>query len=198
MYRAHAPLVRCVLLRFEDEIQEADRKDIEQDLWTKLVTSWPTDPPPDNDEAYLTGAVKHAVADFYRRKHRQKRDERKNVSLAVEEAPGPVDSNLVDPCDVPVDFERVRTSKRVRVIAQRLAPREREIFGRMIVDFDGVPAKQRNRVIAAMRDLMEVASTPRGFDDTDDIDGPSHCGRTVRRLGLNEEDIADAWPDAAE
>jgi DNA-directed RNA polymerase specialized sigma24 family protein len=199
LYRSQAEFVRRRVARYKKHLQPADLENVEQNVWLNVLTRWPDESPP-NVEAYLTDVVKNAVADVYRRAHRKKRDERRNARLVVDETSGPVDVGMIDPVDVAVDFERARTKKRVRAVALQLTPRDAATFDKMMEDFESVPKKDRDRVVAAVRAIMALPRTA-SVENTDDVDGPSHCGRTMRRLGLDTDDgdvIDDEWADAAE
>lgn len=103
--------------------------------------------------------------------------------MVAEETSGPIDMELVDSVDVADEVGWARFHKNLDRIARELSPADEAIFRRMIIDVDDVPAKERNRVIAAVRKIMELPSRPRSVEYPGEIvEGPSHCGRTARRL----------------
>jgi DNA-directed RNA polymerase specialized sigma24 family protein len=185
VYREHFPFVRRFIAEHYKRLQPADAKDVEQMVWMKIVRGWPA-VDPTKPEAWLTSTIKHAVAELYRRKHAQKRDERRNDPLFEERDSGPVDAPMISDDDVPADFERFRTKKRVRLIATQLAPADFAIFQRMMRDWESVPVNDRRRVIAAIRRLLRIDETNEEAGRI--VEGPSHCGRTIRRLLLDEDE----------
>jgi DNA-directed RNA polymerase specialized sigma24 family protein len=202
LYREHADYVRFFLQRYSRRIQLADVKDIEQTVWENVVSGWNADPR-ESDRAYLTGIIKNAVPEFYRRKHAQKRDERLTQGLVEEGASGPIDLHLIAPDeDAAISLDIVRATKRLRVIARRLPARELAIYERFIAEPESVPAKDTRRLVAALKEIMNISARPRSVEHPDEVEGPSHCGRTLRRLGLHTDEGdatgEDEMLDAAE
>ncbi len=188
VYRTHAQFIRrYTKTHYGKRLQAADIEDVIQTVALNVVRGWPS-PPPRNPEAWLTTTIQHVVAERHRNSTMQKRDVRRSEPLIEEGDSGPINGGLVADDDVPADFERFRTKKRVRLIAAQLPQKELMIFHRMLRDWDAVPSKDRRRVVAALRDLLRI-------DETNEeagliVEGPSHCGRTTRRLDLDEDEAA--------
>lgn len=180
-HRAHHAYVYRLLERKSWKLQEADRHDVAQNVFRSVLTSWPS-PQPLNERAYLTTMVVNAVKAHYRKNNRVTADRRLNVSLVAEEPSGPIDIQLVDSVDVADEFSVARLRQRFEAIARALSPADAVVFRRMMVDTDDVPVKEQRRVIAAVRKLMNLPSRPPSIEYPDLVEGPSHCGRTVRRL----------------
>lgn len=197
-YRAHRHYVRRLLAKHGERwnLQPADQDDVAQIAFRNVLTSWPV-PRPAVDRAYLTTMVVNAKNEVHRRKNKVTCDQRKNVPMIVEDASGPIDVELVDRIDVADEVGMRRLHHNLERIACALPPADGEIFRRMIVDVDDVPAKDRSRVIAAVRKLINLPSRPRSVEYPGEIvEGPSHCGRTVRRLEA-EERAANGFDDEA-
>lgn len=112
--------------------------------------------------------------------------------MVIEDASGPIDVRLVDRIDVADEVAMRRLHQNLERIARALPPADADIFRRMIVDVDDVSAKDRNRVIAAVRKLINLPSRPRSVEYPGEIvEGPSHCGRTVRRLDQEQRHASE-------
>lgn len=197
-HRAHLSRVRALLSRKSWKLQQADQDNIAQEVWLSVIRSWP-ETPRDSDRAYLTTMVVNAVKKFYRDANKKKEDQRLNDSLVDEGASGPIDCRLVDRVNVADDVERARLNQRFEAIARALPPADAEIFRRMMLDVDDVPKKDRVRVLAKVRALMKLPAHPRSVEYPDDVEGPSHCGRTVRRLEQERRVTAnDEWDELTE
>lgn len=199
-YRAHLRRVRALLRRKSWKLQKADQDNVAQDVWASVITSWP-ETPPDSERAYLTTMVVNAVRKFYRTANKKSEDQRLNDALEDEGHSGPIDCRLIDRTNVAGDVERARLKERFEFIAATLPPADAVIFRRMMVDVDEVPKKDRDRVLAKVRELMKLPKRPRSIEYPDDIEAPSHCGRTVRRLKEERLEAAnhdDEWNETSE
>ena len=203
LYRDHAPFVRYFLRKKARRTQLADLEDIEQNVWTKITARWPEKPPP-SARGYIVGIIKNAIPDFYREKHADMRDERVTDPLAVVGISGPMERAVIDVADSPSSsFERRRTAQRVREIAAKLPDAEAAIYARFIADDESISKKELMRLQSAMRKLIGLRAQPHSVERPDLVEGPSHCGRAVRRLRLEHEGEGevqddDELPDAAE
>jgi DNA-directed RNA polymerase specialized sigma24 family protein len=203
-YRAHVHYVRGLLRKKSKRwrLQEADQEDVAQNVFRSVFTSWPS-PQPLNERAYLTTIVVNAAEEHHRRKNKVTCDQRLNVPMVAEEASGPIEVELVERVNLEDEVGVRRLRQNLEKIARALQPKDAEVFRRMMIDVDDVPAKERNRVIAAVRRLMGVPVVPPSVEYPGEIvEGPSHCGRAVRRLedeqrAANDED-AEYELDAAE
>jgi hypothetical protein len=88
------------------------------------------------------------------------------------------------------EIDARRTVKQLHAIAHRLAAREADIFARLMDDYEGVPVKERNRCVAALKRLLEIPARPASVERPRQLDAATECARTVRRLRLVVDDDA--------
>jgi DNA-directed RNA polymerase specialized sigma24 family protein len=200
LYRAHSSLVRrCVQHK---QIQDADQEDIAQTVWTQVLKGWPS-PPPDDEVAYLTAVAKNAVRRFWETKFAKKRDERRTMALAEEDSVGPIDAKLVEKARVEGDVSLARLREHFHVIANKLPLEIRVLVRKLLTNPDAVPRRERETAIDALCQAMKLPARPRSVEyPGESVEGPSHCGRTARRLrqedAANGEDRGNDEEDAAE
>jgi DNA-directed RNA polymerase specialized sigma24 family protein len=190
-HRAQLPRLRRILALDRWRLQPADQASVAQDVWLKVLTRWP-EKPPENERAYLTTIIVNAIREHYRKNHLKKNDERANVAIIDEGDSGPIDCQLVDSVNVSEDVDVLRLRERFEEIAALLKPADADVFRRMMVDVDEVPKRDRDRVVKAVRVLLKLSARPRSVEHPD-REGPSHCGRALRRI--KEEQRADAAND---
>jgi DNA-directed RNA polymerase specialized sigma24 family protein len=201
LHRAHAAFVRRFLRRYRRSLQDADLEDIEQNVWLKVATRAKREGL-DAPEAYLTTITKRAAFDCFRRKHRPCRDERKTEPLEGSAAVGLADARAANAAEV---FDTKRTRCRVRALRSALSATEATTFDSVMAhDFDGAPTKEQTKVVAMVKRVLALPARPPSVEHPDPLDGPEHCGETVRRLRLvvdARDDISpfeDLYLDAAE
>lgn len=200
LYRAHSVLVRrCVRHK---QIQEADQQDIAQTVWSQVLKSWPS-PPPGNEAAYLKTVARNALHKFWERKFARKRDERRTTALIDEgDSATPTDPRLVESPRVESDVSRALLRGHLDVIVNRLPLEIQVVVRKLRTHYESVPRYDRERAIAALQQAMQLAR-PRSIERPGEIiEGPSHCGRTARRLrqedAANDAEMDDEEEDAAE
>ena len=199
-HRAHLHRVQRLLALPRFKLQEADQKNVAQEVWANVLASWP-ETPPDSERAYLTTMVVNAARNFYRRFNRKNEDQRRNTPLEDEGPSGAIDCRLVARTNVADEVERIRLCERFEAIACALPAEDSAIFRVMMRDVDDVPKKDRDRVLAKVREMMRLPKRPRSIEYPDDVEGPSHCGRTVRRLEQEQRAAAvndDDWNETTE
>jgi hypothetical protein len=183
-------------------LQEADRKDVEQTVWLNMLTRGKREEL-DKPEAYLTTVTRNAVTDFFKRKHQPCRDERQTLSLDDDDGGMELpDERPANPADA---FESRRTRLRVRALRGALTEKEAACFDAVMAqDFNDAPKKEQTKVVAIVKRVLALPVRPRSVEHPDPLDGPEHCGETVRRLRLvvdQRRDVApveDPYLDAAE
>jgi RNA polymerase sigma factor (sigma-70 family) len=184
LYREHAAFVRRFLRRYRRSVQPADLSDIEQNVWLNLTTRANREDL-DKPEAYLTTVTRNAVIDFFRHKQKPVRDERKTHPLDDDRGSGPIALAYVADANPADAFERRRTRDRVRAIRGALDERDAATFDAVMAqDFDDAPKRERTKVVAMTKRVLALPAQPRSVEHPDLVEGPSHCGRTVRRLAL--------------
>jgi DNA-directed RNA polymerase specialized sigma24 family protein len=197
-HQAHLPRVRRILELPRWKLQPADQENVAQAVWVKVLTRWP-DTPPDSERAYLTTIIVNAIRAHYRRNNRKTDDERNNDALIDEGASGPLDCRLVDPVNVAEEVDIMRLRGRFDEIARLLDRADAEIFRRMMIDVDDVPKKDRDRVVKAVRVLLRLSAKPHSVEYPDLVEGPSHCGRALRRIKDEKRGAAnDDWDEPTE
>jgi hypothetical protein len=184
LYRANRHVVRR-RLRAWRQLQPADREDVEQKMWLKLVTS-KTAERRESNVAFLKRCANNAAKSFIEARNAQKNDADKTDSLGDEV----VADTSFDFRGIEEQIDARRTMKQLHAIAHRLPAREAKIFALLMDDYDAVPAKERNRCVAALKRLLEIPATPASVERPRQLDAATECARTVRRLRLVVDDDA--------
>jgi hypothetical protein len=183
VYKAYFAFVEAFFARRFKSLSAAEVADIKGQVWVNVVRGWPTPPPP-NPEGWFTKTTKNAVFQFFRDRKLKKRDFRKTCALDEDHDTGLVDGHMTADDDPPVEIERVRTAKRLRLIATKLAPKEYALFCQMMRDWHSVPSRKRKRVAAAIGLLLRIDETRARIGRP--LSEDSQVGHAVRDLDLDE------------